>query len=96
MHTRGFRSGLYGNLCFGLGDSAADYPNPKDYPPDAIWIASWNGTPNIFGFGPPCPLTDSLWADHQRVHQYVGGHDEVWGGQLINIDINAVDGPTTP
>jgi hypothetical protein len=94
LHYRGYRSGLYGNLCFGLGDSAAELANPKSYPVEAIWVANWNNTPNLFGFGPPCPLSDALWADHQRVHQYLGGHDELWGGMSMNIDVNVVDGPT--
>ena len=67
------------------------------YVPQAIWIAAWNDTPNIYGFGdPPCPLPDALWNNHQRVHQYRGAHDETWGGVTINIDSNAVDGPTFP
>jgi hypothetical protein len=28
------------------------------------------------------------------VHQYMGGHNESYGGITINIDSNAVDGPT--
>ena len=35
---------------------------------------------------------DSLWTNHQRVHQYKGGHNETWGGVTINIDSNFVDG----
>jgi hypothetical protein len=33
-----------------------------------------------------------LWANHQRVHQYKGGHRETWGGVTINIDSSYVDG----
>ena len=65
-------------------------------PLNAIWIAAWNNTPNIYGFGSPCALSDSLWNNHQRVHQYVGGHNEAYGGITINIDTNAVDGPGFP
>ena len=43
-------------------------------------------------FGDPY-VSDSLWANHQRVHQYKGGHKETWGGVTINIDSNYVDGP---
>lgn len=94
LHHSAYRAGLYGNLCWGMNDSAANYSNPKFFTVDAIWIANWNGTPNLFGFGPPCPLSDSIWNDHQRIHQYLGGHDETYNGQLINIDVNIVDGPT--
>jgi len=68
-----------------------------------VWIAAWNGTPNIFGFtacalSDPLPhtLSDTLWPTHQRVHQFNGGHDETWGGRTINIDNDAVDGAVAP
>ena len=44
----------------------------------------------------PCSLPDSMWANHQRVHQYIGGHNESYGGVTINIDTNAVDAPGSP
>ena len=48
---------------------------------NAVWIAAWNNTPNIFGFNTPgCSLWDGWWAIHGRVHQFKGGHDEIWGG----------------
>jgi hypothetical protein len=62
---------------------------------DAIWIAAWNDTPNLFGFSQSI-LPDSYWAFHQRIHQYRGGHDETWGGVTINIDTNVVDGLLAP
>jgi hypothetical protein len=94
LHHIGYRSGFYGNLCFGLGDAAAAYDDTHYIRADAIWIANWNGTPNLYGFGAPCPLPDTVWNDHARIHQYLGGHDEVWNGQLLNVDVNVVDGPT--
>ena len=75
---------------------AAATGNTSLTPLNAVWIAAWNNTPNIFGFGAPCALSDSLWSNHQRVHQYIGGHNEAYGGVTINIDTNAVDGPTVP
>ena len=66
-----------------------------DPPLDAIWIAAWNDTPNIFGF-PPSVLPDTYWSLHQRLHQYKGGHTETWGGVTLNIDTNVVDGPLAP
>ncbi len=35
-------------------------------------------------------------ADHQRIHQYRGGHQETWGGVTVNIDNNSVDAPVAP
>jgi hypothetical protein len=96
LHGRGFAAGMYSSLCSGVSDLAAVYNDPSYPRLDAIWIAAWNGTPNTIGFGGSCPLSDSVWPFHQRIHQYQGGHDETWGGVTINIDRDAVDGPTAP
>ncbi|MES2032702.1 MAG: hypothetical protein V4466_00875, partial [Pseudomonadota bacterium] len=32
--------------------------------------------------------------NHQRIHQFRGGHNETWGGTTINIDSDYVDGAT--
>ena len=97
LNARGYLGGMYSSLCSGhprrrRGDEQRQ-PSRRS---NAIWIAAWNNTPNVYGFGAPCALSDSLWNNHQRVHQYVGGHDEAYGGVTINIDTNAVDGPTVP
>jgi hypothetical protein len=93
LHERGFAAGFYSSLNSGIADMAKAVN--EGYPAlDAIWIAVWNDTPNIFGFGSALP--DNLWSLHQRIHQYRGGHDENWGGVTINIDTNAVDGPLAP
>jgi hypothetical protein len=96
LNGRGYQSGLYSSLCSGILDVAAVRGNPGVPNLNAIWIAAWNNTPNIYGFGSPCALSDSLWNNHQRVHQYVGGHNEAFGGITINIDTNAIDGPGFP
>jgi hypothetical protein len=96
LHQRGYRAAFYSSLCSGILDQAATWGNGLYYPLDVIWIAAWNSTPNIYGFGPPCALPDSMWASHQRLHQYVGGHNESYGGVTINIDTNAVDAPGYP
>ena len=49
------------------------------------WIANWNGVESVFG---DPYVSDSVWTNHQRVHQYKGGHKETWGGVTINIDSN--------
>jgi hypothetical protein len=96
LNGRGYLAGLYSSLCSGIVDSAAGVPTATNVL-NAIWIAAWNDTPNIFGFGSSsCPLSDTLWLNHQRVHQFKGGHNETWGNVTINIDSNAVDGPTHP
>ena len=76
LHNRGFRAAMYSSLCSGIRDVAAVYNDPAYPRLDAIWIAAWNGMPNLFGFRPPCPLSDTVWPFHQRIHQYQGGHNE--------------------
>ena len=94
LHQRGYRAGFYSSLCSGILDQAATWGNSLYYPLDAIWIAAWNNTPNIYGFGPPCALPDAMWNDSRRIHQFIGGHNETFGGLTMNIDSNVVDGPT--
>jgi hypothetical protein len=96
LNARGYRAGLYSSLCSGILDAAATTSNPAWTPLNAIWIAAWNNTPNIFGFGSPCALSDLLWNNHQRLHQYQGGHNEAYSGVTMNVDSNAVDGPVFP
>jgi hypothetical protein len=93
LNTQGYLGAMYSSLCSGILDVAAATSDTTKVPLNAVWIAAWNNTPNIFGFGAPCALSDSLWSDHQRVHQYSGAHNESYGGVTINIDSNAVDGP---
>jgi hypothetical protein len=101
LNSLGYQAGMYSSLCSGILDAAATASDPTQLKLQGIWIAAWNNTPNIYGFtacGSPATssntLSDSFWNDHQRVHQYVGGHNETYGGVTINIDTNAVDGPT--
>ena len=98
LHQRGYLAGYYSSLCSGITDVANAIPvMPRQYLIDAVWIAAWSDVPNIFGFNQPgCALWDVWWSNHGRVHQFRGGHDEVWGGVGITMDTNAVDGPTYP
>ena len=94
LNAKGYLGGMYSSLCSGILDVAASVSDTTRVPLNAVWIAAWNDTPNIYGFNSSCALSDGLWNNHQRVHQYIGGHNEAYGGITINIDTNAVDGPT--
>ena len=48
----------------------------------------WAGTTS----DPYVPSGD--WANHQRLHQYSGGHNETYGGVTLNIDGDYLDGAT--
>jgi Domain of unknown function (DUF1906) len=89
LHALGYDSGVYSSSASGIADLVSrlgtSYPQPDD-----IWIANWNGRANASD--PYVPA--SAWTDHQRIHQYRGGHDETWGGVTINIDNNYVEGAT--
>ncbi len=89
LHALGYDSGVYSSSASGIADLVSRlgtaYPQPDD-----IWIANWNGRANAAD--PYVPA--SAWSDHQRIHQYRGGHDETWGGVTINIDNNYVEGAT--
>ena len=89
LHALGYDSGVYSSSASGIADLAGKLGST--YPlPDDLWIANWNGRTSTED--PYVPAT--AWADHQRIHQYRGGHDETYGGVTINIDNNYVEGAT--
>jgi hypothetical protein len=60
--------------------------NPGFTPPDAIWIALWDGVPSLSG--------DNLaWPLSERSKQYAGNANETFGGITLNIDKDIVGGP---
>jgi len=93
LNQNGYVAALYSSQCSGIRDAAAIY-NTARYRLNGIWIAAWNGNSSVFGFTGGCPVSDSYWSNHQRLHQFQGGHAETWGGVTINIDSNGVDGYT--
>jgi hypothetical protein len=84
LHIRGYVASVYGSASSTIRDAAGVSPAP-----DQVWIANWNGLASVFG---DPYVSDSLWPNHQRIHQYKGGHRETWGGVAIDIDSNYVDG----
>lgn len=89
LHALGYVSGVYSSSASGIADLASrlgtSYPQPDD-----IWVANWDGRANATGSYFPA----GAWTEHQRIHQYRGGHDETYGGVTINIDNNYVEGAT--
>jgi hypothetical protein len=89
LHALGYDSGVYSSSASGIADLASklgsSYPQPDD-----LWVANWDGRANATGAYFPA----GAWTDHQRIHQYRGGHDESYGGVTINIDNNYVEGAT--
>lgn len=91
LHAKGYVSGVYGNANSAMADLATQYGT--SYPePDDIWFAAWPGEGSQTTSDPNIPSTD--WINHQRLHQYSGGHNETYGGVTINIDGDYLDGAT--
>ena len=85
VRARGFVAGVYGSAASTIRDVA----NLGPATPDDAWIANWNGVASVFG---DPYVSDSLWPNHQRIHQFKGGHAETWGGVEIDVDSDFVDG----
>jgi hypothetical protein len=87
LHARGYVSGVYSSAASGIADLVAQYGSGFAEPDD-LWVADWNKqATTAFSY---IPVAD--WANHQRLHQYRGGHNESYGGVSINIDNDYLDG----
>jgi hypothetical protein len=93
LHAANYLSGIYtssntmnATLVARLGDSSF-------HQPDDIWFARWNNDSSVFG---DASIPNTSWVNHQRMHQYKGGHNESWGKVTINIDSDSVDADTSP
>lgn len=89
LHELGFVSGVYSSSGSGIADLAAQYGTTYSSP-DNIWIANWNNQEDTLDSVVP----STAWPNHQRIHQFRGGHDDTYGGVTINVDSNYVDGAT--
>ncbi len=89
LHALGYVSGVYSSGASGIADLGRAIGGPYTLP-DNVWSANWNGAQNTLE--PYLPTT--AWADHQRIHQYRGGHNETYGLMTINLDNNFIDGAT--
>ncbi len=87
LHLLGYVAGVYGSAASTIRDMLP--LTTTGSAPDQVDIGNWNGKPTVFG-DPYVP--DSYWPNHQRIHQYRGGHDETYGGVTLNVDNDALDG----
>ncbi|MGH3344628.1 MAG: DUF1906 domain-containing protein, partial [Carbonactinosporaceae bacterium] len=90
LHQHGYLSGVYGGSASTIHDLAEGFERGRRPPPDAIWMARWNGQATVWG---DSYVPDGYWRFQQRVHQYRGPHDESYGAVRLNIDSDYVDGP---
>ena len=89
LHADGYTSGVYSSASSGITD-LVNAVGTSTVGPDEIWIGDWNGLQSTTD--PYVPASD--WSNHQRVHQYQGGHTERYGGTTLDIDSDFVDGAT--
>jgi hypothetical protein len=89
LHALGYLSGVYSSSASGIADLGDQVGTGYELP-DHLWIANWNGSTSTAD--PVVP--SNAWTQHQRIHQYRGGHNETYGGVTINIDNDSVDGAT--
>jgi hypothetical protein len=89
LHAGGYLSGVYGNGDSAITDLVGKYGTGY-VEPDDIWIAHWDGQKTTSD--PYVPSSE--WANHQRLRQYNGAHNETYGGVTINIDSDYLDGAT--
>jgi hypothetical protein len=89
LHELGYASGVYSSSGSGIVD-LADQVGTTYGLPDDLWIANWNNAQDTSDSVVP----ETAWANHQRIHQFRGGHDDTYGGVTINIDSDYVDGAT--
>ena len=86
LHVRGYASGVYSSASSGITDLVAQVGTGYTEP-DQIWNAEWNNQASTSSNY--IPATE--WANHQRLHQYQGGHNATYGGVTLNIDSDYVD-----
>jgi hypothetical protein len=90
LHRRGYLSGVYANLASGATHLSDAYFSSASARPDVLWLARWDGQRSMTGF---TGIPASSWRVHQRAKQYLGDHDETYGGVTMSIDSNWVDAP---
>jgi hypothetical protein len=85
LHAKGFLSGVYSQ------DNDFDHDIINTLPlPDDIWVAEWDSNRTVWNLG---TLSDTQWANDQRIHQWnTESGEEIWGGTIFNeIDQDTVD-----
>ena len=89
LHSRNYVSGVYGSSSSTIHDLGQAVGSGGIVAPDDIWLANWNGNAGVFG---DPYVSDGLWAQHQRLHQYRGGHAETYAGSTLSVDSDFDDG----
>jgi hypothetical protein len=92
LHASGFVSGVYssGYSAIALINTAVLNGRSGFDAPDHVWFADTKGNvANTDAVG--SYLDDSIYTNHQRIHQYKNGSQETFGGKTLTIDWDFVD-----
>jgi hypothetical protein len=92
LHVRSYVSGIYGSASSTMTALVQQQSNTAFHQPDDVWIGHWNNDTSTNSSYVP----SQYWANHQRIHQYRGGHNETWGGVTVNIDNDSLDAAVAP
>ncbi len=99
LRYRGYVPGVYGSAGSTIRSIVDKIGEPGYDLPDQLWIARWCTEPyqsSCYSGTDDPEVPAGAWADHQRIRQYRGGHQETWGGVTINVDSNTVDAALSP
>lgn len=91
LHASGYLAGVYSSDSSGIYDLGRNADDSGLTMPDLVWSARWDGVASTADRN----LAASQWVTHQRVKQYLGDHDETWGGTTIDIDSDYADAATS-
>jgi hypothetical protein len=84
LHARGYVAGIYESFS-NIADLVGAAGQMTE--PDIIHYADWDGQATTNSSYMPA----KMWTDNQRIHQYLGGHDQTYGGATLNIDNDQLD-----
>ncbi|MEU4428751.1 glycoside hydrolase domain-containing protein [Actinoplanes sp. NPDC024001] len=87
LHDLSYFSGFYGSMASGVADQVAQYAVAGYARPDYLDFARWDGVATVDDAAIPA----GYWSPRRRMKQYVGDHNETWGGVTINIDNDYLD-----
>ena len=99
LRYRGYVPGVYGSAGSTIRSIVDKIGEPGYDLPDQLWIARWCTEPyqsSCYSGTDDPEVPAGAWANHQRIRQYRGGHQETWGGVTINVDSNTVDAALSP
>jgi hypothetical protein len=84
LHAAGYQAAVYESFSniADLVDAASTMTEP-----DVIYYADWDGQATTKSSYMPA----TMWTNHQRIHQYQGGHNESWGDATIDVDNDQLD-----